>query len=180
MSHLTGRPIQTYRAGEYYDTKSCGYGCDNYASQSTATGTIYIVPFYVDINHTFDRIGIEKVSGAGTGVNLRLGVYDDADNRPNNLLLDTEVTNFDTNGGYESTISLRMGPGKCWLAYMVTASRSVRAVADMNGRSIGIASLTDTNTNKMLTGTQAYGSMPLAVPALTLSTLNILRILLRG
>jgi hypothetical protein len=171
---------QTYKSGEYYESKSAGYSVNGFATQAIVPGTFYATPFFVDTLNTFDRIGVYRTAGAVDG-NGRLGIYSDSGNRPGNLFLDAgEIVDFNNNQGYELNINQVMQPGKYWLVILVQQNRTVRAHGGVEGRSIGTTVLGDTDINLFVTGNQAYGALPAVAPATVLSLLNPPRIFLRS
>lgn len=89
---------------------------------SPASGTItadwlYFQPFSVAQETTFDRIAAWVQVAGNAGSVLRAGVYSDTGTGlPNALLLDAGTQVADTTNEKDWTISLKLPPGRYWLA----------------------------------------------------------------
>lgn len=88
---------------------------DNITDQLTVN-RLYSVPFIVPQAKTFDRIGCVVAISFTGGSLARLGIYDDDDGLPNNLILDAGTVLLDSVGDRAITISQALNPGRYHLA----------------------------------------------------------------
>ena len=120
---------------------------------ATAAGVLDMVPFYVPITQTFDRIAI-NVTTAAAG-NARLGIYaDSGEVYPGARLLDAGVVTTGTTGIREMIINITLSPGLYWTVRQQDATPSLQAISGHGLIALGSADLA-----AMVTGwrvTRAY------------------------
>ena len=156
------------RAGLYYATLTAtALG----PVATTLANQIDILPFYVPVTQTFDRIAI-NVTTAAAG-NTRLGVY--ADNGavyPGELILDAGVVTTGVTGIRFLAISLALQPGLYWLARLMDAAPGLQGLAPSAMFALGNETLA---TGDVLTGyrlARTYGAglpNPLPIDAIYIS-----------
>jgi hypothetical protein len=110
---VTAEPVNyPYQSGYYYGLTAFS----TYANSTMTQDRLGYVPFHVWETVTFDRIGIEVVTGQAS-TTIRLGIYETGtDGRPSALLLDAGTVDSSTSGVKEITISEELTPGLYWLA----------------------------------------------------------------
>lgn len=88
---------------------------------ATVTTTVYpdgsmrLYPFIVPTDMTVDTIGCEVVTTPGSaGSVVRLGIYDDVDGVPTNLILDAGTVDTTTTGVKTISISQALSAGVVW------------------------------------------------------------------
>lgn len=151
----------TFKSGYYYYPPSRPAD----TTYSPVQSLIYLIPFPVGSPATFDRIGIEIVTGVATSV-VRLGIYNDSGRVPGTLLLDAGTVDSSTNGAKEITINQTLSVGLYWLAAVMQVATGVvwRARADtiisIPQSSIGNANITGFGTAATVTG-----ALPSSLPS---------------
>lgn len=102
-----------FKSGRYYPAY-------NYPA-SSASGTTAITvnnisyyPFKIERNITIDRLSI-SVPNLVSGSSCRLGIYDNLDGLPHNLLLDAGIFTTTTTGVKEATVNCILTSGWYWL-----------------------------------------------------------------
>lgn len=103
-------------SGFYYRTPSTTAVLTNTLTKNVT----YFTPMITPTSVTFNRLGIVTGSGStwtsATGT-VRIGLYEDNDGKPGNLILDAgTVTVVTATTGYEITISQAISAGKFWWA----------------------------------------------------------------
>lgn len=149
------------RAGLYH----AGINALGPAAISTAAGALDMVPFYVPVTQTFDRIAI-NVTTAAAG-NARLGLYADTGAvYPGIRLLDAGVVTTGTTGIRWVAISpsLTLAPGLYWTARLQDATPSIQGLSGH-----GLIALGSDDLAAIVTGwrlTRVYGDgLPDPFPA---------------
>jgi len=106
------------------------------APLATAANNIDLLPFYVPVAQSFDRIAV-NVTTAATG-NARLGVYADSGAvYPGVLLLDAGVVTTGTLGIRWLGVSLALMPGLYWLARLQDATPSLQGLGNTGMLALG-------------------------------------------
>jgi hypothetical protein len=146
------------RAGQYH----AGINAADMATAAVAANALDMLPFYVPVAQTFDRIAI-NVTTAAAG-NARLGVFaDDGTVYPSSLIVDAGEVDTGATGIRWLSISLSLIPGLYWLARIHNATPTLRSLFHYAMIPLGS---TDLGT-AMITGyrvTQAYGTLPAVFP----------------
>jgi hypothetical protein len=159
-SRLDALDFLRYRRSGFYH---CGINATAFAAATTASGAIDVLPFYVPVNQTFNRIAI-NVTTVATG-ECRLGIYaDNGSVYPGSLVLDAgTVSTGGSTGIRELTVSLNLAPNLYWLARLQNAAPSLQ------GLGVGsLIALGTTDLVNIITGfraTQAFGVLPNTYPA---------------
>lgn len=112
----SGQTVAYTRTGGYYTTIGGNYA--SFASSSHGAGDTRFAPFELATASavTFDRIGIDIVSGTAGAV-ARLGIFNvGTDGRPGTVVLDAGTVAADSAGQKEITISLSLSPGRYYIA----------------------------------------------------------------
>jgi len=116
------------RTGGYYTTIGGNYA--TFLSSAHGAGDTRFAPFELATASavTFDRIGIDIVSGS-VGALARLAVFNvGTDGRPGTVVLDAGTVAADSAGQKEITISLSLSPGRYYIAAAAqVASTNFRA-----------------------------------------------------
>lgn len=118
------------RSGGYYTTIGGNYA--SFTSASHGAGDTRFAPFELSTASavTFDRIGIDIVSGTAGSV-VRLGIYNvGSDGKPGTVELDAGTVAADSAGQKEITISHSLAPGRYYIA-------AAAQVANTNFRAYG-------------------------------------------
>ena len=92
-----------------------------------AAHVLAAVPICIGAHKTLDRIGFEVVSSAAESV--RVGLYDDEDGGPENLLAESSSISVASTGVKLTTISVDVAPGWYWLAFVTNGSTATYRVA---------------------------------------------------
>ena len=112
------------RVGLYH----AGITASSLAPLATSANSLDLLPFYVPVAQSFDRIAI-NITTAAAG-NARLGIYaDDGTVYPGALILDAGVITTGTTGIRALTISHTLTPGLYWLARLQDATPSLQGLA---------------------------------------------------
>jgi hypothetical protein len=115
-----------YRSGRYYGGLfSIGFG-----TFVVAQNNLYIMPYIVARQNTFDRISI-SVTAFSAG-NVRLGIYNMVDGVPTTLVLDAGTASTSTNGQKDITISQNLPAGLYGLASLFSSTPTVRDAGNTN------------------------------------------------
>lgn len=85
------------------------------------------VPILVPADVTVDRIACEVVSAGTTGSVIRMGIYENANFAPSNLVLDAGTVSGETTGIKTITISQTLSAGWHWLVAVNQGGASTRA-----------------------------------------------------
>jgi len=92
---------------------------------SLAKDVIRGIPFIVSKTTTLDRIGME-ITGAGTAASvLRLGIYDDVNGVPTNLILDAGTIAADSATAQTIAISQVLTPGLYYLTFVHNSAATI-------------------------------------------------------
>lgn len=137
---------------------------------------IRAIPFIVSKTTTLDRIGME-ITGAGTaGSVLRLGIYDDVNGVPTNLILDAGTIAADSATAQTIKISQVLTPGLYYLTFVhnSTATITVRAhFAYTHPQICGFnASWNLTQNAGSIAATFTYGTLPSTFPTTAIAPIT--------
>ena len=120
------------RLGLYH----AGLTASGMAPLATAANTIDILPFYVPVAQSFDRVAV-NVTTAAAG-NARLGIYADSGAvYPGTLVLDAGVVTTGTTGIRWLEANLTLLPGLYWLARLQDATPSLQGLASTGMLALG-------------------------------------------
>lgn len=113
-TNLGVAPPPTLTASGFYMVT----GSSGAASTTLTSNRLYYIPIQVPRTTTFDRIAISHAATtAGAGSVVRLGIYNNSNDRPGSLLLDAGTVDLTTAAGLKTiTISQQLTPGIWWLA----------------------------------------------------------------
>lgn len=138
---------------------------------TNVANTIRYVPFYIDMDITVTRMGINVVSAGAAASTCRLGIYtnDAATTQPSTRLVDTGTIDLVATGAKSVTgLSVALTKGLYWMAYFGnSASGSITAVGanfvfDVKGQA-SISSIGFVGFNQSL----AYTTLPASAGTLT-------------
>ena len=138
---------------------------------TNVANTIRYVPFYIDMDITVTRLGINVVTAGAAASTCRLGIYtnDAATTQPSTRLVDTGTIDLVATGAKSVTgLSVALTKGLYWMAYFGnSASGSITAVGanfvfDVKGQA-SIASIGFVGFNQSL----AYTTLPATAGTLT-------------
>lgn len=122
------------------------------------------IPFIVAKQMTIDRIGVEITGAGSAGSVVRLGIYDDNNVIPNNLVLDAGTIAGDSATVQSITINQTLNPGLYWLTLIHNSTSSItfRAIpADALPNVLGFAStIGTTNSGTGVNATFTYAALP--------------------
>lgn len=147
--------------GKYYASQSAGIAP---TSASVTLNFLYLMPFYVPVSHTYDRIAIRKT--AAGSANYRLGIYGPVTTTPANvpLLHDAGAVNQNGIGTATITISWTLAAGMYFLAFITdTTANITQATNSQTLWSLGSTGPDDTPPAYFVDA-QAYGSLPANTP----------------
>ena len=121
---------------------------------STATGTLYFVPFYLTTSTIFTQIG--TLIGATAAGNTVLGIYNDSGNsKPTGSPItnsnSTSISNSaNTLSSYTFSGAITLSAGVYWLAFSVSATNSIYGTTgggyEIGGRGLGYSATPSTAT----------------------------------
>lgn len=144
-------------------------------------GAMFAVPFPVNRAVTIDRLGLE-VTGTGASTVVRLGLYSNADDNPDALLLDAGTINGATAAFQEITVDHDLDVGRVWLAACAQGSnnvtvRAVRYIASAGLPSSGYAPYSSYALRQG--GTSTLGAFPASAPTFNDVRASAPRVLVR-
>lgn len=154
------------RAGLYH----AGITASSLAGLATSANNQDMLPFYVPVAQSFDRIAINVTSLAAG--NARLGIYADSGAvYPGELMLDAGVVTTGTVGIRALTINLMLAPGLYWLARLQDAAPSLQGLSPagmiaLGSEDLGISACTGYRLARPY-GDGFPGSFPSGVPYIT-------------
>jgi len=159
-SRLDALDFLRYRRAGFYH---CGINATAFAASTTASAVIDVLPFYVPLNQTFNRIAI-NVTTVATG-ECRLGIYaDNGSVYPGSLVLDAgTVLTGGATGIREITVSLNLAPNLYWLARLQNATPSLQGLGV--GALIALGTVDLVNIITGFRANQAFGVLPNNYPA---------------
>lgn len=133
-------------------------------STSYTQNTMRAVAFIVSKTITLDRIAME-ITTIGTAASVvRIGIYDDVNGVPTNLILDAGTIAGDSASFQSITINQTLTPGLYWLTCLHNSGSGIifRAVAAAQITCVtGVPSTLGSGTiGGVITSTQAYGTLP--------------------
>jgi len=108
------------KVGDYYPTGFTGFGSGVWAD----VGANILLASYFPVSRKFkaDRIGILIAGAGGAAARVRVGVYDDDDFYPNNLLVDSGELDASSTGFKFASIDLTLDVGRYWVASIANDS----------------------------------------------------------
>lgn len=158
LHHVSGRYYTNPLATQMATTASQG---DN---------ILWAHPFFVPYTATYDRIGVDLISGAPAASNTsaRLGIYNDSTAEPDSLVLDAGTFDMNPNGDKEITISQSLTRGWYWLAFLMDSGaatplyRGHTGTSNLNWLGSAVALVPATNSGSYLgwSVAQAFGALP--------------------
>jgi hypothetical protein len=139
------------------------------------SNVLAFVPFCCGKRTTFSEIGLQ-VTAAGTG-SVRLGIYENGDGEPSDLVLDAGTVAVTSTGVKTISISQTLEAGWYWLASVFQAGGSpaaIASVATVSHPSLGFA--TTPGVQQGMFQVYAYAALPASAtsPTLTGAALPIL------
>lgn len=116
------------------------------SSQTPVFDTMYATPFVVGNVEgiTFDRVGIEIITGGGAGAVVRLGFFYDDEvkgNYPGRLMLDAGTVDGVATGRKDISINQTFPPGLYWAVLACQGNASVPTIKQTSGYSPGFGGL---------------------------------------
>lgn len=123
-----GAPDRLAYASGMYATVNVALGSDF----TIATNILYGLPFHLDRDQEFDRIGIKVETAGGIGEKAVLGIYEMwTDGTPGELRLDAGTVDIDVAVIKEITISKVLSPG--WYFFALNAATAATPkIASLN------------------------------------------------
>jgi hypothetical protein len=110
---------------------SGSYAIGNIVQQTSggilANGTLYSTPFIAGKSTGFDRIAIYSNGVASSSI--RLGIYEDNNGKPGNLILDAGLVDCSTTGEKLITINQTLS-GLAWLCAVTNNAASIRGISN--------------------------------------------------
>lgn len=103
---------RTLQSGSYYTIPFLG----NTSNGGYPLNTILVMPFWLGIAATFDRLAFNVTFASTTGGVCRLGIYNSDGAVPTSLVLDAGTVGTTSTGVKQITISQALQPGMYWLA----------------------------------------------------------------
>ena len=170
----------------YYDFT---HGLKNAGSTTTTAGSsndLKATPIFIPNDVTADRIGVDVTTSAASS-NIRLGIYNDSNGRPDTLLLDAGSVATTSTGLKEITISQALSKNTWyWLVYnkdtagATVALRALSSAGLSSGGGFGYSSGTSTNQPEYQRYAVTFGALPDPFnSAASLSTSAAARIVIR-
>lgn len=148
------------RRGRYH----CGITAGELVTAAVTVDTMDIIPFYVPVTQTFDRIAVAVTVAGAAGTRVRLGLYaDTGEVYPGALVLDAGEVTVDVLGERFLAISLTLTAGLYWTANLFNGTPTIRVVPSTALMALGW----DTTSTSIDTGfriTQPYGPLPNPAP----------------
>ncbi|MEM5854469.1 MAG: hypothetical protein QW228_08950 [Candidatus Aenigmatarchaeota archaeon] len=117
--------IYSYRRAARYHTMAFGGATGTLA---VGANTLRVLPFLVAKTTRFDRIAIH-VTTAASGTTVLLGMYDDENVYPKNLIASFGTVDSASTGLRELSINLTLEPGLYWLALISNGNPTLGGVA---------------------------------------------------
>lgn len=96
---------------------------------------------------------------------VRVGIYNDVGGLPGALLVDAGTATLDAAAAKEIAVSTTLAPGAYWLAMLTDATATAVFGSTGNSNGPGVPDAVG-NGACGYSGTQAYGALPAALPAL--------------
>jgi len=149
--------------GKYYYPVGAHLGVGTWTD--TPANNLHARQYLVFRKCRFDRIGIHVMGAGATGARIRLGIYDDEDFYPKNLILDAGEVVAETVGLKELTINLVLEVGRYWVVGLsndgtIDWGRDGGHPGDLANLMIS----PDLNIFARYTISYAYGSLPSTFP----------------
>ena len=105
-----------------------GWQDNSNTTVALSANQLYAIPIYLP-EMEITRIGMEVFTPTGSPSSIRLGIYDNGVNIPQNLLLDAGTIAGNTSGIQEIITSLNIVADWYWLAFVANGTPTVRAGA---------------------------------------------------
>lgn len=148
-----------------------------------SANTLYAVPFYVPVSHTYPTINLSVTTGVG-GTSIRLGIYSDNAGYPGALVIDAGTISSAGVAVGTLTINQLLSSGWYWLVGVGDGAPTVRAIS--SSFSFGMLyfgqAAVDTSASALgLSVAFTYATLPTTFPAGgTLFSSNMMRIMLEA
>lgn len=111
--------VSTIASGRY---DSPGLYYHNKLSNGNLTpDRIYALKIFIKETRIFDRISIDMTSAGAAGKLGRLGIYDEVDSLPGNLVLDAGQMDLSGSGVKEIVIYQQLTPGFYWITFLMNS-----------------------------------------------------------
>lgn len=120
----TYRKVGTSLYEAWYSSSCTGASL---TSSALVKNRLYALPFIVPVPVTLDRIAI-NVTTLYSG-NARLGIYDNDNCYPTNLILDAGIVSTSTTGVKSITINTTLSTGLKWLVLVSSGTATIRCFA---------------------------------------------------
>jgi hypothetical protein len=111
-------------------------GTGAYTTEAVSSANTFVVPFFVSVTRTFDRIAIHITTAGAGGSTVRLGIYNTDGGNPTTVLYNSAAIAADTTGTKEDTINITLTPGLYALAYYQSGLMTTRRFPLANAPSI--------------------------------------------
>jgi hypothetical protein len=120
-----------YRSGAYYKTPN-----SQYTNMTASHQTLYFTPIFINTSNTFDRIAIITAATFLGSATVRLGIFQDNNGVPGNLVLDAgTVSPIAASTIYQITISQTLTTGFYWVAFCQQSTAPTTATYQGNTNS---------------------------------------------
>lgn len=141
-------------------------------TRSITADNLYAFPVWIPFAEEIDFLAIENTT-TSSGNNLRVGLYEDDNGRPGDLVIDSGEISL-TAASYKTTspTAVAVSRGWYWLAVLSSATVTVRAIDEERVTAfvgVGWSGGTTDATAIGLSISQTYGAMPDPFPAGNLS-----------
>lgn len=131
-------------------------------TETVNANRLFAMPFWIPIQMTFDRIGIQVTTGAAG--DARLGIYEDDTTYPGDLAIDAGIVDVTGVGLKEIVINKTLAAGLYWVVILAEVEIAVRA---SNRHFLSIIGCVSGSylPNASHHQAQAYGALPDPFPA---------------
>lgn len=137
---------------------------------------LYAVPIFIPGSTSVNRIGVECVSGNQSGALARIGIYDNLDGNPNNLLLDAGQVDCSSISLKEISISFTNAvTGWVWLAFIFNQqSLQFRSYQNADGDVILGKATPAGQTSSLVYRQVSFGALPSTFGTATINTQQLM------
>lgn len=146
-----------------------------FTTSATTTNTIIATPLFLPPGETINRIGVE-VTTLQAGGDIRLGLYEDDNGVPGDLILDAGTVSTATTGNKEITISHTTSGRMIWaVAFTASATAQCRVYSSPSfGHIIGRDAMGSNAVVRCITRSLAYGPLPtpFGTPVYNVTSIN--------
>jgi hypothetical protein len=109
-----------FESGTYYAPQARE---NSFQASNRTIGQVSYTPIFIGCTQSFDRIAVKSGSTLSGTMTIRLGIYNNTNQRPSTVLLDAgTVAASAVNTIYSITINQSLSAGWYWLAAVVTAT----------------------------------------------------------